>query len=42
MQDGSKFWYNKNSYQEWWIKGEQLNVSSQEEFIRYLKLKSFW
>ena len=28
--------------QQWWFKGKQLNVSSQEEFIRHLKLKAFW
>jgi len=28
--------------QQWWIKGKQLNVSFQEEFIRHLKLKAFW
>ena len=27
---------------EWWIKGKRPNVSSQEEFIRYMKLKAFW
>ena len=27
---------------EWWINGEQINCSSQEEFEQLLKLKSFW
>jgi len=31
-----------NGTQQWWIKGKQLNVSSQEEFERYIKLKAFW
>ena len=33
---------NANGSKEWWIKGEQLNVSSQEEFERLMRLKSFW
>lgn len=27
---------------EWWYHGEKINVSSQEEFERFLKLKPFW
>jgi len=31
-----------SGYKEWWINNTRLNVSSQEEFIRYLKLRPFW
>jgi len=31
-----------NGYQEWWINGHFLNVKSQQEFERYMKLKAFW
>lgn len=27
---------------EWFINGKLINVNSQEEFERYLKLKAFW
>jgi len=27
---------------EWWIEGNKLNCSSQEEFEKLLKLKAFW
>jgi len=31
-----------NGFQEWFLNGKIINVSSQEEFERYMKLKAFW
>jgi len=28
--------------QEWWIDGEKINCSTQEEFEKIVKLKAFW
>jgi hypothetical protein len=33
--------YN-NGPKEWWIKGKKLDCSSQEEFLKIIKLKAFW
>ena len=27
---------------QWWIDDKQINVNSQEEFERYMRLKAFW
>jgi len=27
---------------QWWLNGEKINISSQEEFERYMKLSAFW
>jgi len=40
-EDGPAIEY-PDGRKEWWIKGQILEVSSQEEFERYMKLKSFW
>ena len=29
-------------YKEWWIENKRLDVQTQEEFERYLKMKAFW
>jgi hypothetical protein len=34
------YWHD--GFSEWWINGKHLNVSSQEEFLRMMKLKAFW
>jgi len=31
-----------NGRQEWWINNQKLEVNSQEEFERLMKLKVFW
>ena len=29
-------------YKEWWVNDKKINVNSQEDFKRYMKLKAFW
>ncbi|MEO7172795.1 hypothetical protein [Flavobacterium sp.] len=39
-EDGPAFIFN--GIPEWWLYGEKVSCSSQEEFIKLLKLKAFW
>jgi len=40
-EDGPAVEY-PGGYKEWWFNGEEINCSSQEEFLRIMKLKVFW
>jgi len=40
-EDGPAMIYS-NGDQEWYIRGKRINVKSQQDFERYLKLKAFW
>jgi hypothetical protein len=33
--------FNKGTESQWWINGEQIECSSQEEFKRIIKIKAF-
>lgn len=41
----ARIWSNKYDgiyRQQWFFEGEMINVSSQQEFERFLKMKAFW
>jgi len=40
-EDGPAVEY-ANGSKEWFLQGQLINVKSQQEFERYLKLKAFW
>lgn len=39
--DGPAYTYN-DGLKEWWYKGKFIDVKSQEEFEKWLKLRAFW
>jgi endo-1,4-beta-mannosidase len=40
-EDGPAIEY-ANGYKAWYLNGKEINCSSQEEFLRLMKLKAFW
>lgn len=43
IPDNNPMWgMQGTSKQEWWYLGEKIEVSSQEEFEQFLRLKAFW